>query len=410
MKICGIIAEYNPFHSGHAHHIRETKKLLGENTAIVCVMSGNYVQRGDAAIMEKYQRARAAARCGADLVLEMPLSAALSSAAGFAWGGVELLHKLGCVDHLSFGSECGDLALLTETAHLLKSEQLSEHLKTALRSGLSYAAAQQKALEALSPKHAKLLETANNTLGIEYLCALHALDSSIRPVTVKREGALHDAAQLEKNEHPSASALRNMIFEGRSGDCLPYLPAESAEELYTALNAGAAPASLQNNSAMLLAHLRRFGQAEIIRYTGGDEGLASRLHQAIRTQNTFHAVCTDAQTRCYPVARIRRILVRMFLDLAPSVAPEVHYARVLAIGPHGREMLRAAEASGLPLIVKPSSEKRLPEALRPLLRQDELADDLYALLQPDSALHIAGARYRKTPYVSPKVLLDFPSV
>ena len=410
MKICGIIAEYNPFHTGHAYHIQKTREILGEDTAIVCVMSGNFVQRGDAAIIEKYQRARAAVRCGADLVLEMPLSAALSSAAGFAWGGVELLHKLGCVDHLSFGSECGDLQALTQAARLLKGAELSEHLKNALRSGLSYAAAQQQALASVSPQHGQLLKTANNTLGIEYLCALHTMRSPIRPVTVMRTGAGHDAEQLSRSQYPSASALRKMIFHGGSSECLPFLPAESAEELYTALNRGAAPATLSQASDAMISYFRRLSPAEIGRFTNGDEGLSNRLYQAIRSETDFDSICQSAQTRCYPLARIRRTLLRIYLSLDDAVSPEAHYARVLAIGPAGRRILRAADSAAFPLIIKPTSERSLPAGLQPLLRLDELSDDLYALMQPDENLHVAGARFRKTPYVSPKVFLDFPTI
>ena len=122
MKICGVVAEYNPFHNGHARHLAETRRLLGAETAIVCAMSGNYVQRGSLAVFEKYQRAEAAARCGADLVLELPLSACLWSAPGFARGGISLLHALGCVTHLSFGVECASLALLRRAAALSRAQ------------------------------------------------------------------------------------------------------------------------------------------------------------------------------------------------------------------------------------------------------------------------------------------------
>ena len=410
MKICGIIAEYNPFHTGHAYHIQKTREILGENTAIVCIMSGNFVQRGDAAIMEKYQRARAAARCGADLVLEMPLSAALSSAAGFAWGGIELLHKLSCVDYLSFGSECGDLQALTETAQLLKSEELSAHLRDALRSGLSYAAAQQEALSFISPKHAHLLETANNTLGIEYLCALQAMKSPIKPITITRVGAGHDAESLSQSQHPSASALRKMIFHGASSSCFPYLPAESAEELYTALNLKSAPAALAQSSSAMLSYFRRLSPAEIEQFTGGDEGFANRLYQAIRSERDFDSICQAAQTRCYPLARIRRTLLRIYLSLNDTIPPEALYGRILAIGPSGRRILRAINSSALPLITKPVTERKLPSELQPLLHLDELSDDLYALMQPNPDLHVAGGRFCKTPYVSPKVFLDFPTI
>ena len=404
MKICGIIAEYNPFHTGHAHHMAETRRVLGENTAILAVMSGNYVQRGDAAIFEKYSRARAAVRCGADLVLEMPLSAALSSAAGFAWGGIELLEKLQCVSFLSFGSECGDIESLSETAALLQGEAIAAPLKEALRSGLSYAAAQQKALESISPSHAALLASPNNTLAIEYLCALRTLHSKIKPITIRRSGAAHDARQLEADKHPSASAIRQLIFSDDAETALSYLPAASAEELRTALGEHTAPVSLASCNLALLAHLRRFTVEDISSYTSGDTGLANRLFHAIRTQTNWEAICKQAQTRYYPLARIRRILLRMYLSLNDQYPPTAHYGRVLAIGARGREILRAIEPSGFPLIVKPTTERRLDADLHPLLRLDELSDELYALMQPNAATAVAGTRFRQTPYILP---LDF---
>ena len=198
MKICGIVAEYNPFHNGHARHLAETRRRLGAETAIVCAMSGNYVQRGDLAILEKYRRAQAAARCGADLVLELPLSACLWSAAGFAWGAVSLLEALGCVTHLSFGAEHADLTLLRRAAALSRSEG-NEALRQGLAAGLSYAAAMQQAVSAADPEAGALLASPNNTLAVEYLSALRTLHSAIEPIAVERVGGAHDSADTPDN-------------------------------------------------------------------------------------------------------------------------------------------------------------------------------------------------------------------
>lgn len=161
--VCGIVAEYNPFHSGHRFHIERTREMLGEHTIIVCAMSGNFVQRGDFAVLDKYARAEAAVRGGADLVLELPLAAALSSAEGFARGAVALLHGIGC-RYLSFGAETADLSLVRQAAEALNALPPA----AGNRSGLSYAAYRQQELAALNPAAAALLASPNNTLGIEY--------------------------------------------------------------------------------------------------------------------------------------------------------------------------------------------------------------------------------------------------
>ena len=180
--VCGIVAEYNPFHSGHRFHIERTREMLGEHTIIVCAMSGNFVQRGDFAVLDKYARAEMAVRGGADLVLELPLAAALSSAEGFARGAVALLHGIGC-RYLSFGAETADISLVQQAAEALNALPPA----AGNRSGLSYAAYRQQELAALNPAAAALLASPNNTLGIEYCRALR--DFPMQPLTVARRGA-----------------------------------------------------------------------------------------------------------------------------------------------------------------------------------------------------------------------------
>lgn len=182
MTVCGITAEYNPFHTGHLHHIAETRRSLGENAVIVCVMSGNFVQRGDFAVLDKYARAEMAVRCGADLVVELPLAAALSSAEGFAKGAVQTLHALGC-GTVSFGAETADTDLLLQAAELLnslpmKGESGSPHL--------SYAARRQKELSKVNKQAAVLLDNPNNTLAVEYCRFL--LPLGMRPLAVLPAG------------------------------------------------------------------------------------------------------------------------------------------------------------------------------------------------------------------------------
>lgn len=396
MTVCGIVAEYNPFHAGHAHHIAETRRILGADSAVVCAMSGNFVQRGDLAVMEKYARAEAAVRCGADLVLETPLVACLSSAEGFARGAVSLLDALGCVSHLSFGAEQADLALLQQAADL--SLRQSEALRQGLAAGLPYAAAMQQAVSAADPEAGALLASPNNTLGIEYLRALAARGSRMQPLAIERKGGAHDS-DTPADGLPSASYLRGLLADGDIEACRLLMPEASFAVLEREIQSGAAPVTRSAVDLAVLAHLRRLDAAALLPFCSGDDGLAHRLADAIRDNASFSAVCAAAQTRRYPLARVRRVLLRAWLDLPQSVPPEPEYVRVLAIGRQGRTLLRRMkDTCALPVIIKPVTERSLPENLQPALARDALADDLYALAYPAPERRVGGGRFRKTPF------------
>lgn len=396
MTVCGIVAEYNPFHAGHAHHIAETRRILGADSAVVCAMSGNFVQRGDLAVMEKYARAEAAVRCGADLVLETPLAACLSSAEGFARGAVSLLDALGCVNHLSFGAEQADLALLQQAAAL--SLRQSETLRQGLAAGLPYAAAMQQAVSAADAEAGALLASPNNTLGVEYLRALAAHGSRMQPLAIERKGGAHDS-DTPADGLPSASYLRGLLADGDAAACRPLMPEASFAVLEREIQRGAAPVTRSAVDLAILAHLRRLDAAALIPFCSGDEGLAHRLADTVRDNTSFSAVCTAAQTRRYPLARVRRVLLRAWLDLPQSVSPEPQYIRVLAIGRQGRALLRRMkDTCTLPVIIKPVTERSLPENLQPALARDALADDLYALAYPAPKLRVGGGHFRKTPF------------
>lgn len=398
MTVCGVVAEYNPFHAGHAHHLAETRRALGADTAIVCAMSGNYVQRGDLAILEKYRRAEAAVQSGADLIVETPLSACLWSASGFAFGAVGLLDALGCVTHLSFGAEHADLAPLRRAAGLSRTEgDHADALKQALAAGLPYAAAVQQAVASTDPEAGALLASPNNTLAVEYLCALEALGSAIEPLAVARRGGAHDS-DAPADGLPSASYLRKLIAQGNLAECRPLMPTASFAVLSQAVDERSAPVTRQTVDQAMLAHLRRLSPAALARYCGGD-GLENRLWTAIRDNVSVAAVCTVAQTRRYPLARVRRALLRAWLDLPTDVPPAAAYVRVLAVGVRGRDILREMKQTcALPVIVKPVTERALPDEVQPLLAHDALADDLYALAYPNPAYRVGGGRYRQTPF------------
>ena len=377
--VCGIVAEYNPFHSGHRFQIERTRDMLGEHTIIVCAMSGNFVQRGDFALLDKYASAEMAVRGGADLVLELPLAAALSSAEGFARGAVALLHGIGC-RYLSFGAETADISLVQQAAEALNALPPA----AGNRSGLSYAAYRQQELAALNPAAAALLASPNNTLGIEYCRALR--DFPMQPLAVARRGAGHDEA-APADGFASASLLRGYLREGGEERCAPYLPESSIEVWRREKARGAAPVTLPEGAMLTLLRAALFRGALA---TGSADGFDERCAAAV----SFSDAVEKAQTRRFPAARVRRTLLRAALGISPDASPLPSYARVLAFSSRGRTLLR--QQVGLPLIVKPVTEKQLPDALQPSLRLDAFADDLFGLARP--APLPGGEHYRKTPF------------
>ena len=219
MKTIGIVAEYNPFHTGHAWHIRETRRLFPEETAVVAVMSGNWVQRGECAITDKWSRAESALTGGADLVLELPAVWSTASAEGFARGAISILAATGVVDVLSFGSECGNIAPLREVARCLNSPDFPAALRRELKPKMSFAHCRRQAVERLlGPERAALLDFPNNSLGAEYL---RFLPPNMEAVTIPRRGAEHDGETAE--EFASASLLRRWIRAGEVTSASPFL-------------------------------------------------------------------------------------------------------------------------------------------------------------------------------------------
>ena len=379
MHIAGIIAEYNPFHTGHAHHIAATRALLGEDAAVVAVMSGNWVQRGDCAVADKWSRARSALQGGADLVLELPTPWALSTAEHFARGAAALLAGSGAVDVLSFGSECGDTDRLLALALCLDSPAFRERLRELLDLGLPFAVCRQRAAEALlGPEEAALLSRPNNNLGVEYLRALRALNSSIRPVTVPRRGARHDGLPAEG--FSSASLLRDWLRAGERERAAPYLPVPWSGE----------PASLRWCERALLARVRALTAADwaALPDSAPAEGLPRRLERAGRRCASMAEFFDLAKTKRFSHARLRRLALWAFLGLTAPDRPErPPYLRVLGFHSlRGREVLREiARRSSLPLLVKPAHVRRLSAEAQALFALECRCTDLYGLCLPDPA-------------------------
>ena len=332
MTVTGIICEYNPLHLGHRKQINYLKQ---QNTAVVCLMSGNFVQRGHPAIFDKMLRAEAAVRCGADLVLELPVTAALSSAEGFAGKGVQILSPI--CDTLCFGAEHDDPQQLTDIAKTLLSDGFQNALRTELDKGLSFPAARQKALSALG-LDAALLEKPNNILAVEYCKAILAQNSKMTPLPILRNGDYHDLNP--DNREPSATAVRNLICGG--ADWQNYVP-QAAYAVFEN-----APAHmLANGENAILGKLRTMTDAEFEAIPFGSEGLWRKLMHAARSERTLEDILIATKSKRYTRSRLDRMVMCAFLGITDAVmdAP-VPYTRVLAFNDTGREILRKARKSG----------------------------------------------------------------
>ena len=380
MSVIGIIAEYNPFHSGHAYHIRQAREALGGDASVLCVMSGNWVQRGDAAIADKWQRAAMALRGGADLVLELPTPWATASAEGFARGAVQILKGSGIVNVLSFGSESGDAAPLRAVAECLDTEDYRAALQAHLQKGLSFPVARQRAATALLGAEAACLQSPNNNLGIEYLRALRALDCEMEVLTVCRRGGAHDS-EIPEGGHASASYLRKTLLSGETSlSLLPYLSAEDGEAL-----AAAEFSSLSFAERAVFARLRAMSAEDFLTLPDCGEGLHHLLARAALESESLEALYDGVKSKRYTHARIRRLVLYAFLGLHAADRPEAPpYLRVLGMNARGKALLaKMRKRATLPILTKPSHSKRLDAEAQALFALEARCTALYALCRTD---------------------------
>lgn len=382
MLVAGIISEYNPFHLGHAALISRTR--LNGATHIVAVMSGNFVQRGEPAVLSKWARTRQALQSGVDLVIELPLPWALSGAEKFAFGGAALLDAAG-VDMLSFGSECGSVEELIKTAKALTSPSLGEAMQHELKSGSTFAGARQKAIGSLfGDEMAQFLREPNNILGIEYLKALNKLHSNVKPFTIKRVGAAHDALTSD-GEIASASRIRSLIQNG--GDFSSLMPKAAEEIALREIASGNAPASITAAERAILSKLRTMSRAEFATLPDISEGLENRVYAAARKATNLEEVYSLIKSKRYTHARIRRIVLSAFLGLNASMNAEPPpYLRVLGFNKRGVEVLHSIKSTTkLPIITNSSDILSLDNKAKNMIELECRSTDLFALCMPHVA-------------------------
>ena len=329
MGFTGIICEYNPLHLGHAKQIRKIREEDPQG-GIVCLMSGNFVQRGKPAIFDKRIRAKAAVLAGADLVLELPVTAALSSAEGFAAEGVRILGSF--CDKLCFGAETCDKDALMDTARKLLSASFEDALREQLDKGLSFPAARQAALGDAGA----ILETPNNILAVEYCKAILSQNSKMRPWPIHREGSYHDTHA--DSENPSATAVRQLMEKSKNWE--GYVPCPG-------LYKDAVVHSLLFGEKAMLAKLRTMTDGEFETVPYGSEGLWRKLMKACRTQCSLEDILTATKSKRYTRTRLDRMVMCAFLGLTEQdLSSPAPYVRVLAFNDKGREILKHARQVG----------------------------------------------------------------
>lgn len=404
MKIVGLITEYNPFHNGHLYHMQKAKEITGADS-VIAVMSGNYVQRGAPAIMPKHLRAEVALEAGIPLVLELPVCYASGSAEYFADGAISLFEKLGCIDSICFGSECGDYYLLEKVAHVTadEPEAYKQTLQDALKQGLSFPLARQAALKAYfqDPSLDDILEQPNNILGIEYIKALYLRKSPIGAYTIRRKISGYHDKELSPG-YSSASAIRRLLaFAGNS----VHLASEEMydepglSEVLTRLEGQVPPSCIRSleethrvrypvyaNDFSLLFRYRLLTETResLAGYLDMTEELANRMINHANDFITFDQFCDLLKTRDMTYSRISRCLLHILLNIRTedmNLYKEeggCQYVRVLGFSKDGAKLLtRIKRTSSVPLLTKLTQTEGLSKAGLRMLRQDIFAADLY---------------------------------
>ena len=381
MKISGIIAEYNPFHSGHEYQLH-TARRLGATHIAVC-MSGNFVQRGECAVISKHARTLAALRGGADLVLELPLPYAIASAEGFAFGGISILNALGCVDTLVFGAECENIDLLKAAAKAVDSDEIKEKLLKYLDDGIVFPKARELAVnELFGGDIAAVLTEPNNTLGVEYIKWLARLGSSIKPEAMLRTGAAHGSTK-PAGGIASASYIREQMKK-HSSEWRTLVPSGALKVYDEEFKQKHAPCSLSNIERGMLGKLRNMSADEYLSVADVSEGLHNKLAASVKTAGSLEELYDSVKSKRYTHSRIRRIVLSAYLGVnkdMQKISPP--YIRVLGMNSRGAEILACAKKScALPINTSLADLSKLGAECAAFVQSEASATDIFSLCSP----------------------------
>lgn len=402
MCTVAIICEYNPFHNGHKFQIDKIRERFGEETNIVAIMSGNYTQRGDIAIADKLLRAECAVYSGVNLVLEIPFPYSVSSAEFYARSGVEIADKIGIVDFLSFGSECGDINALKKYAEISLTDEykstVSKLEKDTATKKYGYAKLCELAMTELLPENMKIELSPNNILAIEYIKALIRLKSKIKPHTIKRDGAGYHEKNITHESRQSATAIReSLLSDGISA--LEYVPKSTKSIIYRAIQNKEMPTIPSRLDAAVISSLRLNSPSPSTKIQDASGGLYNRLISNSIKANDIQTLLALTETKKYTRARIKRVIWYSFFGVTSSEfnTPPL-YTQVLAMDGKGKAMLKKIGKQGkIPVLTKPSKLDGLSEAA---LRQKNLADKADSIFQLSKPVPADGCFPLKfTPFI-----------
>lgn len=388
-KVLGIIAEYNPFHNGHLLHLEKSKKICDAQYSI-CVMSGNFVQRGNTSIVNKWVKAEMALKSGVDLVLELPTVYSISSAENFAEGAIKLLNSLKIVDTVSFGSENSDINVLNRISSVLQEEskQYLEFLNSELKKGLSFPKARENAilLYLNNEKYLNILNQPNNTLAIEYLKALKKYKSHISPISVKREKVFYNSNCIV-DEYASATAIRNMIINEQFNDIKKVVPVSSYNLLMKEIEEGHLVIDISKFEKEILYAIRSLSADDIKNFPEVTEGLENAIKNASNSCNNLSELINMVKSKRYTQTRIQRILLYILLNITKKdmylSRRNIPYARILGYSPQGKELIseiyKANPKITLITSVKNFLDSSNNKTYKYMLNKDILATNIYTL-------------------------------
>lgn len=393
MKTVGIIVEYNPLHHGHVYHFEQAKHNTGAQ-AVVAVMSGHFLQRGEPAIVNKWARANMALHMGADLVIELPIAFAAQPAEWFAFGAVSALHYSGIVDYLCFGSESGQLSALQHAAAKLHHEpdSLQHAIKAHLKTGISYPAAYSAAVRDVVDSEVNIAQP-NNSLGLHYLIALARLQSSIEPLTIKRQKTDYNQTDITDRHFASATALRQLLMSGSLQDIAAYAPSYTIDILHKEYEEGRAPMHWDRFIPHLMNQLINLSAEELSLLYEMNEGLENRIKHILPKlpfeSLTFQHVLEQLKTKRYTFTKLQRTLLRVILNHTKKALDVEHlsqgvpYLRVLGFSNKGRHLLKQMKTTALVPVVTNVTKPPLPSSIASqFLDMDIRAAALYALAYP----------------------------
>lgn len=392
MKICGIVAEYNPFHNGHLYHIEKSKEITGSDIVVV-VMSGNFIQRGLPALFDKWTRTKIAIQNGADIVIELPVCFATSSAEYFAHGSIGILDSLNVTNSLCFGNECEDIEILKRIASVLfhEPDDYKKHLQNELKKGNSYPIARSNALKIFLKKEYSeqtlnaILLDSNNILGIEYLKALLAFDSPITPYSLKRKGGNYNSTAIYDNIC-SSTAIRQMFKTGNINPLSNVVPENCSNILNEELLQGRSPMFIENFEKEILYEIRRMSTEDLKSILDVSEGLENLIKKAENECIEIDNLIETIKSKRYTRTRIQRILIHLLLGIKKEIIENnktsPQYARVLGMSKNGEKALPyLINNSRIPIITSISKflKGNVSDLQRKMLELDILASNIYTL-------------------------------